>query len=191
MSIPLVFAGIKTAIGAIAPTLGSVLSVGTTALNFVAQNAEAKNQNAAIDAANKAAVQQAASDYDQLAIRAAQETAAAGQKKLESDISTRKAVASATASASEAGISGLSVTSLLSDIYGQKAKIDAGVNQNIEAANQALRFEADGVGRSLKNTIGSRAKTSGPSLLGAALEAGTGVYDNYKERLRVKSALGD
>ena len=65
------------------------------------------------------------------------------------------------------------------------------MNQNIEGTDQALRANAEGTARSLRNTVQSRAKSRGPSLLGAGLQAVGGVYDAYKDTLKVKTRLDE
>lgn len=190
MSFP-ALAPIFQAIGSIGTGLQAALSIGTTALGFAAEQQATSANNAAIEAANKTAQKQAISDYDQMTKRGKQETAAAAQKNFETSISTKKAVAVAKASASEGNVGGLSVESLLSDIYGQEARIRDGVNQNLEATQDELRNNKRSIGMNLKNTIASRPKSSGPSLIGAGLSAATGVVGAFQDDLRTRARIGD
>jgi hypothetical protein len=192
MSIPLVLAGIKSAmaaVGGLGATLQAGLAVGSTALSYMGASAQAKSENAAIETANNTARQQAISDYDQITLRGQQEKASASSKMFDTQIDRKKAVASASASASEAGVGGLSVDALLTDIYGNEARIRDGVNQNLESTKSELDNMSTTTARNLTNTIQSRAPVSKPSLTGALLEAGTGIYGAYKDNLRTTAKV--
>lgn len=192
MSLPAIIAPLKAAfasIGALGSTLQAGLALGTTAVNFAAQNSAAKAETAAIAAANEEARKQTISDYDQITRRGQQEKEAAGAKLFDTNLQRKKAVASAEASASEANIGGLSVTALLTDIYGQEARIRDGVNQNLDYTKAELDGMADGVARGYKNTLLTRPTVSKPSKIGALFEAGTGIYGAYKDDLRTSAKV--
>lgn len=192
MSLPLIFSGIQSAlsaIGSIGPALQAALSIGSTAATFAVNKANANAQEAAIAQADNDARMQAISDYDQLTRVGMQERAAATGKITENAIATKKAVASATASAGESNVGGLSVTALLTDIYGQSARIQDGVNQNVENANAQLQTDFANTGRGLKNTIMTRPQVQKPSLIGALIEGTSGVVNAYKDTIKVKSKL--
>lgn len=183
MSIP------PQALAAIGPALQSALSVGTTAVGFMAASASARAQNAAIDQANENARVQTITEYDQLTRVGQQERAAATQSMEEAQINRKKAVARAEVSAGEAGVSGLSINALLGDLYGQEARIRDSVNQNLENTEVQLGAERNSVAINQANLIASRPKVAGPSLIGATLEAGSGVYGAYKDDLRTKARI--
>jgi hypothetical protein len=153
------------------------------------QKSQADAQSAANVEADNSARVQAISDYDQLTRAGLQEKAAGTQKISENQIAAKRAAASTSASASEAGISGLSVNSLLTDIYGQEARLRDGVNQNIEGSQQQMKTELENTNRSLRNTIATRAPVNKPSFGGAVLEGATGIFGAYKDDLRIKSKL--
>jgi hypothetical protein len=192
MSLPALIAPLKAAFGALGSlgsTLQAGLALGSTALNFTAQNQAAKAESAAIAAANEDARQQTISDYDQITRRGQQEKEAAGAKLFQTSLDRKKTVSRAEASASEGNIGGLSVTALLTDIYGQEARIRDGVNQNLEATKAELDTTAANTARSLKNTLATRPSVSKPSKFGALLEAGTGIYGAYKDDLRTSARV--
>jgi multidrug efflux pump subunit AcrA (membrane-fusion protein) len=192
MSLPAIIAPLAeafSAIGSMGSGLSAALSVGTTAVGFMAQSAEANAQAAANEAANESARQQTISDYDQIAMRGKQEKAAADAKLFQTKIEQKKAVASAEASASEANIGGLSINALLTDIYGQEARIRDGVNQNLEATTNEIRNMGTSTARNFKNTINTRPAVNRPSLAGAFLEAGTGILGAYKDDLRTAARV--
>lgn len=179
-----------TAIGSMSAGLTAAVSLGTTALGFVASSKQANAEEAAQKQANDNARVQAISDYDQITRAGNQEVTGAQQKLFENQVAGKKAVASATASASEGGVGGLSVSSLLSDIYGQEARIRDGVNQNLENSAHQLAMEKENIGRGYKNTVTTRAPISRPSVGGAILSGVTGIADAYKDKVRVSSGTG-
>lgn len=190
MSLPLIMAPLSeafAALGSIGSTLQAALAIGTTATGFIADKQRADAEEAAVAQANDEARKQAISDYDQITRRGQEEKQAAGAKQFEVTMDRKKTVARAEASASEAGIGGLSVTSLLSDIYGQEARIRDGVNMNLDAAQSELRNTADGIARNHKNVVTTRAPVSRPSLFGAVLQGASGVYGAFKDDLKVNA----
>lgn len=192
MSLPLLVPALQSAfaaIGSIGPMLQAGLAAGTTALGFVADSQAAKAQTAANVAANDSARVQAISDYDQMTLRANQEKAAGQQKISEAALNRKKAVARAEASASEGNVGGLSVTALLTDIYGQEARIRDGVNQNLEATGQQIAVEKTAIARNLKNTVQTRPPVQKPSLIGSVIEGGLGIANAYKDDLRTTARL--
>jgi hypothetical protein len=188
MTVPAI-APLFAMIGEMGAGLQAALAVGSTALNYSASSAQAKAENAAISQANENARVQAISDYDQMDLAASQAKAQATQKMTQAQIDRKKAVATAQASASEGNVGGLSINSLLADIYGQEARIRDGVNQNLEGTNAELTANRDTISRNLTNTLTTRPTVTSPSLLGAGLEATTGILGAYKENIRVKSKL--
>lgn len=188
MTIPAILP-LFSAIGQMGAGLSAALSVGTTALGYVAESKAAAAQNAANDTANANARVQAINSYDQITMAGRQETDAASQKLFDAQVSRKKAVASATASASEAGVGGLSVDSLLTDIYGQEARIRDGVNQNLQNTQAQQQADRDGVSLQLQNTISTRSYVQKPSLAGAVLSGVTGIAGAYKDKIKVTSNL--
>lgn len=192
MSLPAILPALKIAMGAmggLGTALQAGLAVGSTAMNFAAQNAQASAEEAAIRSANENARQQTVANYDQITRRAQQETAAAGAKLQETAVARKKAVASAEASASEAGVGGLGVAALLTDIYGQEARIRDGVNQNLEATKAELDASAQDTALQYQNTLLTRPVPQRPSAMGALLEAGTGIFGAYKDNLRTSAKV--
>ena len=194
MSIPILAAAAKAAtvaIGGMGAPLQAALAVGTTVAQYSAETNLAKAQEASIRQANEVARVQTIDDYDQLTRVGLQEKAAAAMKNHETEIEAKKARASVKASAGEAGVGGLSVTSLLTDIYGREASIRDGVNQNIEATGQQLAVERKNTNRNYVNTVNTRPSVSRPSATGAVLSGASGIFSAYKDNLRLKAQLND
>lgn len=178
MTAPLVLAGVQAA-----------MTIATTSYTYQQQAQAAKQQAKQIGQANATAGQQTISDYDQMHRMSQQERAAASQKLQQNSIDTAKAVATASASASEADIGGLSVASLLGDIYGRSAQINDGVNQNLESTQTQMSVDATNLHRGLVNTVNTRPAVQSPSLLGTGLQAATGVFGAYKDELKIRQDL--
>lgn len=173
----------------IAMAAQAALSIGTTVIGYAAESKQASAEGRAIDDANVRARRDAINDYDQLTRVGQQERAAATQKIVANQIDASKAAASTAASAGEANIGGLSIASLLTDIYGQEASIRDGVNQNLEATGQQLSHDRGSIARDLSNTIATRPKPSKPSVAGAVVSGASGVFGAYKDNIRIKSKL--
>lgn len=193
MSFQLIPVALKTAfaaIGKIGAGVQAALAVGSTATSYLSAKGAAEAQNEANAQANERARQYMIEEYDQTSRMASQERAAATQRINQNQIEARKAAASAQVAATAGGVSGLSVNSLLADIYGQEASIRDSVNQNLENTGQQIAAERRGTRNRFTNTINTRPIAQKPSFLGATLDAATGVYGAYKDQLRVKSKLG-
>ena len=193
MSDPVTLAAMKaafTAVSSYGAAISAGLSVATTAVSFKAQEANAKGVENANKAANERARQYMIEDQDSLTRMSAQETAGASQKINQNQIDAAKAGASAKVAATAGGVSGLSVDSLLGDIFGQEASIRDSVNQNLENTGEQIQQERNSVQRGFQNTINTRPQPNHPSLLGATLEAGTGVMGAYKDQWKIRGQTG-
>jgi hypothetical protein len=186
-------AALKTAfsaIGSAGAALQAGLSVGTTGLGYLQAKATADAQNAANAQANERARQYMIEDMDQTTRMGQQEIAAATQKLNQNQIDSRKTSASAQVAASSGGVSGLSVQALLGDIFGNEAAIRDSVNQNLENTGQQIAMERRSISRGYETTINTRPQPQQPSLLGTALEAGTGIVGAYKDQWKVRGKTG-
>lgn len=189
MSLPVIAAAVGkafAAIGSYGAAAKAGLTIASTGLSFLQKSGAAKAQNAANAQANERARQYMIEDYDAMTQMQQQETAAASQKIEQNQVEANKAAASAQVAASAGGVSGLSVQSLLGDIFGQEASIRDSVNQNLEATGQQIAREGRSIQRNYTNTINTRPIAQEPSLLGAALEAGSGVMSAYKDKWKVR-----
>lgn len=187
MSFPAAVPALQAAFSALkgaAPLIQSALAIGTTATSYLSAQGTAQAQAEANQKADERAVKYLTEDYDQVGKMALQERRAADEKNFQNSRDAMKARASAVTAAGEAGVSGLSVDALLGDISGQEARIRDGVNQNLEGTLDQLTVEARGLQRNTVNQMSTRPQPQRPSRLGALLEAGSGVYDAYKPRLR-------
>jgi hypothetical protein len=138
-------------------------------------NAQQMTENAKL--ANSAYIEQT----KQLQIRNMQEGEAANQQIMTNDIAGEKARATAKASASDSGVSGLSVNALMDDFHRQQDNYDTTVKTNQEWSKSQLgedmkSAEATAQGRiaSVRPYIAAPIKT--PDYLGAAMGAAGSIY---------------
>lgn len=191
MSVPVIapiMAKAFAAIGTYGSAISAGLGVASAGLQYVQGQQQADALQAQNDAANERARQYMIEDYDQTSRMAQQETAAASQKINQNQIEARKAAASATVAASAGGVSGLSVDSIIGDIWGQEAQFRDSVNQNLENTGQQLNVERRSIQRGYTNQINSRQQPNRPSLLGATLTAGTSVVGAYKDTWKIRGS---
>lgn len=179
------FTSMKTAFAAVGPAL-SAISTGTT---FLAAKGQANAQGEMIKQANDSARKYMIEDYDQVTKMSQQENAGATQRQFENAKNAAKARATAKVSASAGGTTGMSVDALLNDLYGQEATIRDSINQNLENTQDQIGKERTGIGRNYANQVTTRQQPNQPSLIGAGLDLGSGLYDQYKDNLKIKAAV--
>ncbi len=163
----------------------SAFSTGSAVLGVATQAANASAQAEANEIAQQNAIEARDANYDQLALMAEQETAAAEQQIAENDIEALQATERARVAAGEAGVSGLSVDALLADMYGKQARFTDSVTKNLENSQQQIAFEKSNVSNSYKSTVNNLPTVQKPNYLGAALQGGAGVFDAYKTHLKI------
>lgn len=166
--------------------LKSALEVGTAAVSVASAAGAADAQSDANEIAKDSAMDARDANYDQLMAMSNQEKAAAEQQIQENDIDALKATERAKVAAGESGVTGLSVEALLADMYGKQARFTDNVNQNLENKQQQIAFERDNASRGYTSAINSLPTVSKPNYIGAALDAGSGVFGAYKDHLKVK-----
>lgn len=115
-----------------------------------------------------------------------QEQAAASQKLDENNKAAASAMARASTSAGESGISGLSVDALLADLGGQRDRYNQAVEQNYDAASQAINSQRQNARTNAASQINSLRTPQAPDYLGAALRIGTAVYDYKNPRVNTR-----
>ena len=158
------------------------------AVQSVSQYGAAKQQAAAQDAyydANKAnADRSAAYEYHQNQLRKQQEQDAAGTKSFDNMLETRAKVAHAEVGAGEAGVTGLSVDSLINDIFGAGGRTNDRIAQNKEMTLAQLNAEDQGIAARQTDRINSVRRGVQPSGLALGLNiasSGLNAATGYKK----------
>lgn len=163
------------------PTMMFVASVATSALGgyaqYQAQSQQAAYQNRLAIATAENAKQATINDYNQSALRDAQEEAAAAQQVQAGSREAARARATLRTSAGEAGVAGVSLAALERDFYAQELRNQDVINQNLRWQRQQAGMDRKSIhstGVSRRNQAAS-SMMARPSFLGTALQVGGDV----------------
>lgn len=122
----------------------------------------------------------------QVSLREEQERSAAIDRKMQSNIEAAKAQGRMVASAGEAGVSGMSIASLLADVERTRLNNEGTINRNFQAIKQQGQVDREGLLSQAEGRINSMNIPQAPSLLGTGLQiAGIGLegYNKYRSKL--------
>lgn len=107
-------------------------------------------------------------------------------QKQQNDMAGRRATATATTAAGEAGVSGTSVDALLRDLAGQAAYDNTNVDENYLRQDRALNAQRENAFNSTASQINQLRPSMSPDYLGAGLrigQAAAGAYSQYQQNL--------
>ena len=113
--------------------------------------------------------------------RQLQERDAATNKIMDNNREAMKAQSTSQVLAANAGVSGLSVDSLLTDIGASQGRYNSSIGENLRNSNAGLDWERVNSSNQMTSTINSLKAPKMPDFLGAALQIGTAV-DTYKTK---------
>jgi hypothetical protein len=154
---------------------GGAIQAGSAIAGHVAQNKAAANNRKMADEA-------AANDLAALSTREMQERTASVSNILSIERQVQQERASAAVMAGEAGVSGASVTALLSLIETRGGQAVSDVNTQFGYTKDQIAREAQSVGTNRKGRIAAVPKASwlqtGARLAGAGLDLYTGIKGN-------------
>jgi hypothetical protein len=147
--------------------------------SYMGASAEAKAQNQLAEnnriEANRAATDQYASIQE----RMLQEKAAAGRELENTNTEAAKARGTAQVTSGEAGVTGISVDSLLADYNAQQGKFERTNEQNLKMTQDSLRDQLKGVKANTEGRINSVQKARKPSFLPYAIGVASSGLDAY------------
>lgn len=150
---------------------------GMSMLGQVSQHQQAKaaaKQNA------KSALQSARLGYEQTALRREQEREKSSQMAFNTAIDAAKARGTVITSAGEAGVTGVSVDSLLADAYGREGRYTSSLQSNYDNVSSQLDLEARGIQAQAESRIASMPEPSFTDLaIGLAGTAVSGASKMY------------
>ncbi|NPU64597.1 hypothetical protein HL667_06270 [Bradyrhizobium sp. 83012] len=163
------------ALGAIAPIIGILSSVGSAIVGYAAQKQAADEQNAYYArnarAAQIAAVNQYANEQNQII----QKRNAASQQVDETHRAALQARSTARVAAGEAGVTGLSVDALINDYYGREGRRVDSIDQNYEMDRDYMRANMESTRAQAEQRINSVKQAAEPSFADAAIRIVTGI----------------
>jgi len=118
-----------------------------------------------------------AANINQTNLMQQQEREAAIQKLDENNMAARASRSTATTSAAENGISGLSVDALVADLGTKQNRFNSSVATNYSLASQGIANQRENVDINAASQINSLKTPAMPDYFGAALRIGKSVYD--------------
>lgn len=168
--------------------VGGALSIASGISQYQDQSAAADAQNkynkqAANDAADNARMQ-----YNDIQRRKVQEDIAKGQQLQQSKMDLQRRQSEAKAAASDAGLSGLSIDSIMADMAGQSARNQDILNQQSGWNMQQLNSQMQGIQAGSRGTINSLAPVRIPGIgdlasnvAGGVSQVGGALYGDYTQ----------
>lgn len=160
--------------------LSAVASIGSSIAGFAGAQQQADAQNAAYLAnaaeANRAAGQQ----YVNLNIKSDQTRASAQGEAFDQSIEAMRKRSTAQVSASEAGVSGLSVDALVGDVYAQEGRRLDRLQQQEYADQMNIRSQMDDVRAQAQQRINSVQRAAQPSPLSFIFQGLGGVANAFR-----------
>jgi hypothetical protein len=190
MSFPLILPVLQAAMSAVAaaaPAISAGLSVVGAASAYGQAQAQADAQEATNANLKEIARQDMQDSVDRINLRETQEIQSATEQQLDHQNAATRAVASAKVGASGSGVTGFSVDALLGDLYGQHATNRDRINQNLENTTDQLHAEREALATNYSRTVASLPAVQRPNPTGYIAQAGIGVYDAYKNKLKASS----
>jgi hypothetical protein len=178
------------AIAAALPAISAGLGAGSAILGYAGQRQQAKAQ-AAYQAQSIAAAQRKAGfQRTSEILEAQQKRLALAQETGKITKAAKEKLASATVSAGEAGVSGLSVQALMDDYIRQQAGLQAAVTtqEKLYGLQTGMNLQQLGLA-SQQEILGLSQPIERPSLLTAGLSAVSGGLSGYRTGLDIKSRM--
>lgn len=150
-----------------------MVSAGSSVAQFGAAKQQADAQNDYYNANKANADRAAVYEYNQNTLRKSQEEDAAGMKSFDNMLDTQAKAAHAEVAAGEGGVSGLSVDSLINDIFGAGGRTNDRIKQNQEMTLAQLNAEDLSIDARHSERVNSVRRGVQPSGLALALNIGT------------------
>jgi len=170
--------------------IGAIAGVASAGAGYIGQRQQAKAQ-AAYQAQSIAAAQRKAGfQRTSQILEAQQKRLALAQETGKITKAAREQLASATVSAGEAGVSGLSVQALMDDYVRQQAGLQAAVTtqEKLYGLQRGMGLRQLGLA-SEQEILGLSQPIEKPSLLSAGLGAVSGGLSGYRTGLDIKSRM--
>lgn len=175
-------ATIAAATAWLAANAGTALTIASTAAGIGGSVMSFQQQKAAAEANEKSARSAYEVGVSQITERQMQEQSSAAQRSFENQREYDAARSAAIVAGEGAGVRGLSVDALLSDLAGQQAARQKAVEQNLDWTTRALQQDKVSAASARDSRINSVQRPSGAALaIDIAGQAAKG-FDTYKTR---------
>lgn len=162
---------------ALAPGLMSGLQIVSSVVGVMGQMQAQSDQEAANQRQYENTMKARAANINQTNLMQQQEREAAMQKLDENNMAARAAKSTATTSAGDNGISGLSVDALISDLGSKQKRFNSSVSTNYDLASQGIAIQRENVDINAASQINSLKTPAMPDYFGAALRIGKAIKD--------------
>ena len=173
------------------PIIAAAVQVAAAGAQYAGQRKQAKQQAQYQAQASEAERQRALQEQRSVRMRQAQEQEATNRELADVALKSREALATATVSAGESGVAGLSVDALLDDYTRQEASYRMGIGRQQEMKDLQTGLALTDAGyRSQSNLININRPINKPSFLTAALDAGSRGLSGYRTGLDIQRAMG-
>jgi hypothetical protein len=161
-------------------TAALVITAVTSAMSINAQQQQASYQEKANQMQYDAAIKARDANINQTNLEMVQERENAMQKLEQNHLKADAAMATATTSAGESGISGLSVGSLLDDLAMNKNRYDTAVTTNYDRSTVAIENQRQNANINAANVIAGMRTPTMPDYATAGLRIGNAYMDYSK-----------
>jgi hypothetical protein len=166
--------------------VGGALSIASGISQYQDSKAAANAQNDYNKQAARDAADNARQQYNDVQRRKVQEDIAKGQQLQQSKLELQKRQAEAKAAASDAGMSGFSLDSILADMAGQSARAQDSIGQQGEWTQQQLTSQMQGIQSGGQRAVNSLSPVRIPgigdlasNIAGGASQVGGALFSDY------------
>jgi hypothetical protein len=163
-------------------TILAIASVASTVASVSAQSQAASAQSAANQRQYDNTMRARAANLNQTNLMQQQEREAGSQQLEQNNMAARAAQSTATVSAGENGISGLSVDALMSDLGTKQNRFNSSVVTNYDNSTMAIANQRENVDINAASQINSLKTPAMPDYFGAALRIGNAAYNGYNNK---------
>lgn len=160
------------------PVVGTALAIGSALTQFQAQRQQAKAQEDYNRRQYDAAVLNRNENLAYNNAQAEQERQNANQRLDQIEQQRQAQTATARVASGEAGVSGLSVEALLSDISGSAGDASTATITNYLRGQQGLDLQRTNINNAARSTVNNLQAVNRPDFLGTALKIGVAA-DSY------------
>jgi len=164
------------ALAGLAPLM-SGMQIFSSAVSLIGQIEGNKAQEEANQRQYQAIMQARAANINQTNLMQQQEREGAMQKLEENNLKARAGESRARVSAGEAGVSGLSVDSLLADLGTKQNRFNTAIETNYDRAQEAINIQRQNVNTNAASQVAQLKTPAMPDYFGASLRIGNAFKD--------------
>lgn len=157
------------------PTTLAALQIAATIAAIRGQQQAVEYQNQTNQRQYEATMQARAANINQTNLMQQQEREGAMQKLEENNLKANAALSTAKVASGEAGVSGLSVNSLLADLGTKQNRFNSSIETNYDRTTEAINIQRQNVGINAQSQTAQLKAPAMPDYFGAALRIGNAL----------------